>query len=259
MSCESQRLEIQVSDWSVRPLSERQLQYAALDAALLLHLFDAMATHSSLKCADLSGLYQDWRAGSRQQRKEPSNGKSSTLASSDANSYGYPHGATVELASEPFIPGAAAHQTPAKVSPAPTGAAHNMHFSTSSRLRGTGGSAPSRGSSCNACQGNLAAVRWPRLGFGGRHVSSHCDSLGHDGSHGRRRHVRASSLRCTAQPATAAENRHLHVTSAHKACSVTTMVPVPAMQTARVLRALANAALRRICRVPRCQVLVAVV
>jgi hypothetical protein len=252
MGCESQRQAIQVSDWSVRPLSERQLHYAALDAALLLHMFDAMATSSSLKCADLSGLDQDWRAGSQQPQKEPRDSIRITPASSDANSYAYPQdGAMVKVASGPFMPDASSHQTPAK------GDAHYVHLSPTSGSRGTGGSAPSRSSSCNACRGSLAGVGWPRLRSGERHVSSRTDSIEHHGPHGQRRHLQASSFRCTARAATCAESRRLHVNCARNSCSVTAMLPVPAMQTVR-MRALIKAA-RRTCRFPLCQFLLAVV
>ena len=57
---------LQVSDWSQRPLSDRQLQYAALDAAVQLPVYDAMTTALAGKRGDsVLKLHQDWRAGMR--------------------------------------------------------------------------------------------------------------------------------------------------------------------------------------------------
>jgi hypothetical protein len=57
--------EVQVSDWSVRPLTLRQIEYAATDAAVVLKLYDAMTTCNNIDSAMLASVQQTWRAGSR--------------------------------------------------------------------------------------------------------------------------------------------------------------------------------------------------
>lgn len=69
----------------MRPLSDRQLQYAALDAAVQLHLFDAMASRQALPADALAALYQDWRSGGGGgkggERNSPTNGTAAPAAS----------------------------------------------------------------------------------------------------------------------------------------------------------------------------------
>ena len=58
-------LFLQVSDWSQRPLTQRQLQYAALDAAVQLRLIDAMLQRTPQLQHAQSSILEDWHAGSR--------------------------------------------------------------------------------------------------------------------------------------------------------------------------------------------------
>jgi hypothetical protein len=61
-----------VSDWGLRPLTDRQLHYAALDAAVQLRLYDAMASRTALPGVAELHLHQDWHAGKRaRERPEP--------------------------------------------------------------------------------------------------------------------------------------------------------------------------------------------
>lgn len=55
---------LQVSDWSRRPLSARQLAYAALDAAVQLCLLDKMAAPVGPLSEDqITSLLKNWSAG----------------------------------------------------------------------------------------------------------------------------------------------------------------------------------------------------
>ena len=51
---------MQVSDWAARPLSDRQQQYAALDAAVQLQLFSTMAASSDASAVE--DLHRTWQA-----------------------------------------------------------------------------------------------------------------------------------------------------------------------------------------------------
>lgn len=60
----SVRRAVQVSDWGARPLSARQVTYAAMDAAVQLRLLAAMtAPGGPLPPADVAALAKPWHAG----------------------------------------------------------------------------------------------------------------------------------------------------------------------------------------------------
>jgi 3'-5' exonuclease len=50
----------QVSDWNRRPLSDAQLRYAALDAAVQLPIYEALRTRRGVAAEDVSALCFDW-------------------------------------------------------------------------------------------------------------------------------------------------------------------------------------------------------
>lgn len=51
---------VQVSDWSRRPLAASQMHYAALDAAVQVHILHRLCTQGQLSEADLVEMYSDW-------------------------------------------------------------------------------------------------------------------------------------------------------------------------------------------------------
>lgn len=51
---------MQVSDWSKRPLSASQVHYAALDAAVQVHLLQSLCSLGKLSPSDLIAMCSDW-------------------------------------------------------------------------------------------------------------------------------------------------------------------------------------------------------